>query len=289
MPSGTAIRMEFEKDVEAVIVALRSEMSSPSNSGERLLPTRVRLGGSLGPGSVSLFRTRGGVPGMVRFDGALSSEGGRTILAGSIAIVPSVFWATFLWALVMIAGVALSAPLWGTRGAELLVAMAAGVAAIVLAAVVKRFVAENRKAEGELLVDHIERAVSRDGSVAVRSRFEAGQAWHYITRPHETGSLAIVGRVEEHAGSGIIVHAKLVGLSIRNPAAPGGISAEVGHVPMLEAAFSASVTELAGTDADLSQFDEGYETWRAGISEGAGAFSKPLAEVVGYIESALNP
>lgn len=124
--------------------------------------------------------------------------------------------------------------------------------------------------------------------MAVHSRFEPGQAWHYHARPHETDSLAIVGRVEELPGLGVVVHAKLVGLSIKNPAAPGGVSAQVGHVPLLERSFSASVTELVRTDADLSDFEEGYATWRADSGEEPGAFSESLAEVVGFIESTIN-
>jgi hypothetical protein len=131
-------------------------------------------------------------------------------------------------------------------------------------------------------------ACSGENHVEAHSRFEPGQAWHYRTRSHETGSLAIVGRVEELPGIGVVVHAKLVGLSIKNPAAPGGVSSQVGHVPLLERAFAASVTELAHTNADLSDFDEGYETWRANTDDEPGAFSEPLAEVVGYIESTIN-
>lgn len=123
----------------------------------------------------------------------------------------------------------------------------------------------------------------------IESRFARGQAWHYHTRPHESGSLAIVGRVESLPGLGVVVHAKLVGLSIRNAAAPGGVSSDVGHVPLLENAFAESVTELAGSDADLSGFDEGYETWVVNSGNEPGAFSEPLAQVVDFIESTLNP
>lgn len=119
--------------------------------------------------------------------------------------------------------------------------------------------------------------------------FTPGQVWRYRTRPAEDASRVMIGKIEERAGAGAIVHVKLVGLAIKNTSAPGGVSSVMTHAPISEAAFAASITELTGDAADLDGFEDGYGTWLSAFEAGdAGIFTITLAEIVDVMEQAFN-
>ena len=119
--------------------------------------------------------------------------------------------------------------------------------------------------------------------------FEVGQVWAYRTRPGEEESRVIVGRIEELREDTIVVHVQLVGVRLRNPAAPTGYASVIGHAPIDEAALRGSVTTLTDEKIEPDGLDEGYRIWLEGYREGqAGVFTIPLSEVVGFIEEAIN-
>jgi hypothetical protein len=117
------------------------------------------------------------------------------------------------------------------------------------------------------------------------ARYHVGQTWKYQTRPGEEGSTLTVVKVESSPKTGVIVHISLRGLRVKSPGAPTGITREASHVPMDEQALQRSVTELVGTQRPLPSYEEGYRAWR---SAKGGAFTVPVADVIGLMEQALN-
>ena len=120
-------------------------------------------------------------------------------------------------------------------------------------------------------------------------KFKPGQIWQYRTRKGEEGSRLIIGKVEQVGTLGIVVHIKLIGLSIKNPHATGGISNVLGHAPVTEATLSESVTTLVSEGGDLDGFHEGYDTWLTGYkANNAGVFTIPISEIVDCMEKAFS-
>jgi len=124
---------------------------------------------------------------------------------------------------------------------------------------------------------------------AVSDQFAPGQVWRYKTRPGEEGSRVVIGKIENAPKIGMIVHVKLVSLSLKNPTAPGGVVSVMSHAPVSEAQVSASVTELTDEVGDLDGFADGYNTWLSAFRAGdAGVFTITLSEIAEYMEQALN-
>ncbi len=124
---------------------------------------------------------------------------------------------------------------------------------------------------------------------SVSVQFTPGQVWRYKTRPNEEASRVIIGKVEKAPKVGIIVHVKLVGLRLKNPTATDGVSTEMGHAPMSEAAMAKSVIAITNDVPDLEGFSHGYDTWLASYQEGTGGiFTIKLSEVVASVEQVLN-
>src|SRR5579859_7428579 len=119
---------------------------------------------------------------------------------------------------------------------------------------------------------------------ATSSRFAPGQVWRYKTRPGEKGSRVVIGKVEAWNG-GNVVHVKIIGLKLKNRHRLGGISEEIGHVPITEKALAASVTAKVDEKADLDGLEAGYAEWK---SHRGGAFDKPVKDVVQYVEDLVS-
>ncbi len=63
----------------------------------------------------------------------------------------------------------------------------------------------------------------------------------------------------------------------------------MGHAPVSAKAFTRSVLALTNESVDLEGFVEGYESWHSAFTDGnAGIFTITLAEIVEYMEQALN-
>jgi hypothetical protein len=120
-------------------------------------------------------------------------------------------------------------------------------------------------------------------------KYHVGETWNYRTRPGEEGSLLTVLRVESSPKLGVIVHVSLDGLRIENPAAPGGVSEGIGHMPFAEAAIDKSVTRRAASGVPVTAGDEGYKEWRRAFDAGdAGIFTITVAEAVDHMAEALS-
>lgn len=123
--------------------------------------------------------------------------------------------------------------------------------------------------------------------------FRFGQVWTYRTRPGEEASLVVIGPVERLGGDATVVHVQIVGVAIPNPhlTSGEGVQTQVGHAPISKEALASSVVDLVdggNVEADFDLFMEGYATWRRAFEEeGAGFWTVSLAEIVGFLESAL--
>lgn len=124
---------------------------------------------------------------------------------------------------------------------------------------------------------------------AQSEQFAVGDVWTYKTRPGEEASRLIIGKVENIEKIGMVIHIKLLDIKIKNADAPNGLSTEMIHAPITEAALKKSVIKKVAKDGNLDDFNEGYETWLASYQQGdAGAFCIPVSEIVGCMEKAVN-
>ena len=115
--------------------------------------------------------------------------------------------------------------------------------------------------------------------------FEVGQVWSYETRPGEPDSTFTVVKVETlfwHGADTDMVHVFVQGLVIRG--LEGNTITSISHLPFMAEALAGSATELLETNADLPDFQSGYDTWRGRFDSGlSGVFTIPLAEVIDSI------
>jgi len=123
---------------------------------------------------------------------------------------------------------------------------------------------------------------------AQNSDFHAGETWRYQTRPHESDSTLFVWRVETLPNGENVVHIKVEGLHIVNPASPDQKIQVAEHLPFSETALSACVT-MRQSIGNLLPLPDGYEEWRREWEQGrAGVFSTPLSEIIEGLETAMK-
>jgi hypothetical protein len=115
--------------------------------------------------------------------------------------------------------------------------------------------------------------------------FEAGQVWRYATRPQEGESLVTICKVEPY-GDTKVVHVSLSNLNLKNPHTPSGVQDTLPHLPLDEETLRACVTELAQENAPLTDYEEGYASWKE--AQG-GVWTVPLAEIVDLMEQTIQP
>lgn len=121
------------------------------------------------------------------------------------------------------------------------------------------------------------------------TRYEPGQVWRYRTRPGEEASRVGIVKVDSDPKLGHIIHIMVMGLALKNPAAPGGISQSISHLPYLESGIDASVTDLESSGVALSGWEGGYDHWKKPFDEGkAGVWSIPVEEAIAAMEQALS-
>lgn len=125
--------------------------------------------------------------------------------------------------------------------------------------------------------------------VASAADYAEGQVWAYRTRAGEERSTLLINRVETDARHGKIFHISVSGVRVRNPRVAGGISTELPHFPVSEETLRKSVTRLVGKRAPNPDYLEGYKAWKAAFDAGkAGVFTTSVAEIVGFVEEAIN-
>ncbi len=117
----------------------------------------------------------------------------------------------------------------------------------------------------------------------------AGQIWSYQTRPSEESSKVTVLKIESDEKLGGIIHIRVDGLQLKNPAVASGVGEVIQHLPYSETALRKSLLRLSGSVEPLPAFDEGYRTWRSALDRGeAGVFTVPVSEAVSFVEQTLN-
>ncbi|MEM1321103.1 MAG: hypothetical protein AAGG75_12690 [Bacteroidota bacterium] len=120
-------------------------------------------------------------------------------------------------------------------------------------------------------------------------KFEVGQVWNYEARLGEEGSTVQIVKIDKYEGQEAFIHVAVSGLEVKNPAVESGISETISHLPFSRTSFAESITELVDAKAALSDYEEGYNEWRAAFeAEEGGVFAISIAEAVNYIESTLN-
>lgn len=120
--------------------------------------------------------------------------------------------------------------------------------------------------------------------------FRPGQVWRYATRPGEHQSRVQILRVDADPDAGEIIHVAITGVHLRRSSDDPSQTSVIGHVPVARAALEASGLSLEAQDAEVPDFKEGYDMWRAAFEEGkAGIFSVPIAEIVDVTEATLEP
>ena len=121
-------------------------------------------------------------------------------------------------------------------------------------------------------------------SEQVDDRFSPGQVWAYETREGESNSRVTILKIEKSTDL-TIVHIRIDDVKINNPHAPSKLSEFVPHAPIDREALAGSVTELERTVKDIPDYAEGYRTWK---QNQGGVFTTSVAEIVDFVEAALN-
>ncbi|WP_189091026.1 hypothetical protein [Deinococcus ruber] len=120
------------------------------------------------------------------------------------------------------------------------------------------------------------------------ANFVPGQRWAYHTRSGEEASRLLVLKVEVLNGEEV-VHLSIGGLAMNNPLSPGGVSQQIGHVPIGASALRRSVTWLEESAAELPEDESGYWQWKAAADRGeAGVFTLEIADLVDVLEEAFQ-
>lgn len=119
--------------------------------------------------------------------------------------------------------------------------------------------------------------------------YAAGQIWQYETRESEEASRIIILKIERVLWEEVIIHIAVVGVKIKNPHKPEGLSTKIGHLPFSEAAINESLTSLESAENELPDYLDGYNQWRKTYKSGEGSiFSVTVKEAVAYVEGILN-
>lgn len=124
---------------------------------------------------------------------------------------------------------------------------------------------------------------------AIAQQFTEGQVWEYRSRPGEQGSTLLINKLEADPRLGSIFHISVRAVKVKNARSPTGITTELPHFPVSMQTLQASVTRLRGKESPNPEYREGYATWRKAFDEGnAGIFTTPVAEIVEFVEKAIN-
>jgi len=108
--------------------------------------------------------------------------------------------------------------------------------------------------------------------VSAAPSLKEGDIWAYKTRPGEEQSTLTILKIENYPAYGKVVHIRVDGIHMINPVAGNEIN-EMPHLPFHAKALQSSLTRRVGETAQIPDFSQGYEYWKAAFDEGkAGAF-----------------
>jgi hypothetical protein len=115
--------------------------------------------------------------------------------------------------------------------------------------------------------------------------FAPNQEWSYHSRAEDPGSTIVIGRIQDHPKLGRIIHIAIRGLNVKNPRIAGGVSKEIGHVPISESALRDSVTVLKGVVEPPQSVPVGISEWERGKG---GVFTISVSQIVDVMERTLS-
>ena len=118
--------------------------------------------------------------------------------------------------------------------------------------------------------------------------FLPGQVWHYENRAGEDSSTLTILKLDQ-VNSNTIIHIRIDGIKLFNPAAPGGYSEAIEHLPFSEQVIAGSVTRLAGTVNELPPFEAGYNQWKQAWDSGrAGYWTIEIKEAIEAMDAVMR-
>ncbi|MFD1260565.1 hypothetical protein [Entomomonas asaccharolytica] len=120
-------------------------------------------------------------------------------------------------------------------------------------------------------------------------KYKVGEVWLYQQREQEENSTVIINKVELGSDQLPIYHITIRDVKIANSNSPTGFTDKIGHAPVsVETLQQSLTTKIANAQVD-SDYLEGYEAWyNAHMAGQTGVFTNTVAEIVNYIEQAIN-
>jgi hypothetical protein len=120
------------------------------------------------------------------------------------------------------------------------------------------------------------------------SRYAVGQVWTFADAPLPE-SRTIIGALDDVEGLGLIVSICVTGMPVRDPASGGTQILGIDHAPMMPEGLDACLLENVGSSEPTASFEQLRKNWLSSIaSDGAGAFSIGVAELVGLYQTAIQ-
>ncbi len=116
-----------------------------------------------------------------------------------------------------------------------------------------------------------------------------GQIWSYKTRPGEDYSRLMINQIDKDRRYGLIYHISITRIRIKDPTIPGGIAYQLPHLPVSEHTLQKSLTTLMKQSRPDNLYLPGYKIWKKAFQCGkADIFTNSVAEIINFVESALN-
>lgn len=126
-------------------------------------------------------------------------------------------------------------------------------------------------------------------STANAQNYAEGQLWSYKARPGEQNSTLLINKVESDPKLGAIYHISVLGVSVKNPRVPSGVTHELPHFPVSKQTLEASCVKLVGQSKSNSSYLDGYAEWKRAFDQGrAGIFTIPVSDIIGIVEATIN-
>ena len=112
-----------------------------------------------------------------------------------------------------------------------------------------------------------------------------GDCWLYRTRDGEQGSFLVIRKIEDTPGAGQVAHISVFRLHVKSPAAPGGYTDQIGHLPISIKALRKSVTSKTPETPPQTDWRAGYDSWKAAKG---GVFTESVSKCVEFVEQAIS-
>jgi hypothetical protein len=120
--------------------------------------------------------------------------------------------------------------------------------------------------------------------------YQTGQIWKYRARDGEAASQIVIINSTSVPGCGEIYSVAVEGVKLKNPWIVGGIQTNLPHAPVSAGCLDLSVLELTGIrPSPLEEYGDAFQEWKRPFDRGeAGVFTISIAEILDYVEAAIN-